>query len=149
MRLVNLAFAMIHWSPCCTHLLWPRTISSSRRLKLRTFKGAPCCLWGRHFKSEEKAFHGLILLLCLDKQTLICFLDWINKPTLRKDNTVSCCLTLFTCGGPCHLSSFKQCSGDLTPLGEQLVHSDLEKLNISEFVLPSDFFIFIILTVFL
>ena len=30
----------------------------------------------------------------------------INKLTL-KDNTVSYCFTLFTCGGPCHLSSFK------------------------------------------
>ena len=28
--------------------------------------------------------------------------------------------TLFICGGPCHLSSFEQCSGDLTFLWEQL-----------------------------
>ena len=33
----------------------------------------------------------------------------MNKLTL-KDNTISYCCT-FMCGGPCHLSSFKQCSG--------------------------------------
>ena len=27
-----------------------------------------------------------------------------------KDNAISYCFTLFTLGGPCHLSSFKQCS---------------------------------------
>ena len=26
-------------------------------------------------------------------------------------NSISYCFTLFICGGPCHLSSFRQCSG--------------------------------------
>ena len=50
-------------------------------------------------------------------------------------NTISFCLTLLKCGGPCHLSSFKQCSGDLIFLQEQFVHSVMGKINISEFVL--------------
>ena len=37
-------------------------------------------------------------------------------------------------GGPCHLISFSQCSGDLIFLREQLVYSAMEKVNISEFV---------------
>ena len=48
--------------------------------------------------------------------------NWINKLT-SKDNTISYCFTLFTCGGPCRLSSFKQCSGDLIFLWELLVYS--------------------------
>ena len=31
----------------------------------------------------------------------------------KKENTTSCCLTLFIYGGPCHLYSFKQCCGTL------------------------------------
>ena len=51
----------------------------------------------------------------------LCFHDWI-KLTL-KDHT----FMLFMCGGPCHVSSFTQCSGDLTFLWEQLVYSVMEK----------------------
>ena len=47
---------------------------------------------------------------------------WINKLTLN-DSAVSCIFTLFTCGGPCHLSRLEQCSGDLIILWEQLVYS--------------------------
>ena len=43
---------------------------------------------------------------------------WLKKLTL-KDNTVSYCFPLFMFGGPCHLSSFKQCSVDLIFLSEQ------------------------------
>ena len=46
------------------------------------------------------------------------------------DNTVSYCFTLFICGGPCHLSSFKQCSGDLTYIWEQLDYSVMENVCI-------------------
>ena len=53
------------------------------------------------------------------------FHDWITKLTL-KDNKVSYCLTLFARGRPCHLSSFKQCSGTLFFLWEQLVCSLME-----------------------
>ena len=47
------------------------------------------------------------------------------------EETVSYCFALFTCGGPCRLSSFKQFSGDL----KQLVYSVMEIIDISEFVL--------------
>ena len=59
----------------------------------------------------------------------LCFHDltnWINKLNL-KDNRVSYCFNLFICGGPCHLSSFQQCSLDLIFLWEQLVYSVMEK----------------------
>ena len=58
--------------------------------------------------SEEKDVHWLIIL-CLCKLNKH-WMNRINKVTL-KDNTVSYCFTLFICGGPCHPSSFKQCSG--------------------------------------
>ena len=51
------------------------------------------------------------LFLCLNK---------LNKQTLLRDTTTWYCLTLFICGGPCHLPSFKQCPGGLR---EQLVYS--------------------------
>ena len=40
-------------------------------------------------------------------------LNKLNNQIDLKDNKTSNCLTLFICGGPCHLSSFKQCSGTL------------------------------------
>ena len=58
----------------------------------------------------------------------------MNKLTL-KDKTVSYYFTVFICGGPCHLSSLKQCSGDLIYSREQLVYSVMEKNNNSDFVL--------------
>ena len=57
-----------------------------------------------------------------------------NKPTL-KVNTISYCYTLFIGGGPCHLSSFRQCSLDLIFLWEKLVIFAMKKINISEFAL--------------
>lgn len=36
------------------------------------------------------------------------------------DNLVGCIYTWFTCGRPCHLTSFRQCSGDLIFRLEQL-----------------------------
>ena len=81
--------------------------------------------------------YRLFCLIRLNEQTL-CFHDrinkWANKLTL-KDKRVSNCFTLFICGGPCHLLSFKQYSGDLISLWEQLVYSVMEKMDISEFVL--------------
>ena len=44
-------------------------------------------------------------------------------------NTISYHFTLFIFGGPCHLYSFKQCSGDFIFLWEQLVYSVMEKNN--------------------
>ena len=40
------------------------------------------------------------------------FMTEQTEETLE-DNTVSFCMILFIFGGPCHLSSFKQCSVDL------------------------------------
>ena len=56
---------------------------------------------------------------------------WTNMFLLTlKNNTASYCFALFTCGGPCHLSSFPQCSGDLIFLWEQLVYSGTDKINV-------------------
>ena len=59
-----------------------------------------------------------------NKQTL-CSRDWKNKLTLKR--RISNCFTSVICGGPCHLSSFKQCSGDLIYLWEHLVYLLMEK----------------------
>ena len=51
-----------------------------------------------------------------------------------KGNATSNCLASFMCGGPCHLSHFKQSSGDFTVL----FYSEMKNywwINISEFVL--------------
>ena len=71
------------------------------------------CLW----ETTHQEKHVQWRLGTLNKQT-----DWINKLTF-KDNTISYRFTLFICGGPRHLSSFKQCPGDLIFLWEQLVYS--------------------------
>ena len=47
--------------------------------------------------------------------------NWRKKMTL-KDITIWYRFTLFICGGPRHLSSFKQCSGDLTFPWQWLVY---------------------------
>ena len=72
-----------------------RNKNIANKEKTWSFKGALCSFqrWTRYALDK------------LNKQTL-CFHDRINKPTL-KDNTIP--FTLFICGGPCHLSSFKQC----------------------------------------
>ena len=60
------------------------------------------------------------------------FSAWINKMTL-KDNTR--CFSLLTCGGPCHLSSFQQCSGTLfLPENTLFIHWR-RQINMSEFLL--------------
>ena len=56
---------------------------------------------------------------------------WRTKPFSHR-------FTVF--GGPCHLSGFKQCSGDLIFLWEQLVYSLMEKINTSDFVLLPHYF---------
>ena len=67
-------------------------------------------------------------------QSLFCFHDCIHrrKKLTLKDTATSHCFTLFIRGGPCHLSSFKQSSGDLIFLWERLDYSVMEKINISE-----------------
>ena len=37
-------------------------------------------------------------------------------------------------GGPCHISDFKQCSGDLIFLREQLVYLVFDKINFTNIV---------------
>ena len=57
---------------------------------------------GRHFHQRRKIYKLVQIKL--------------NKEADLKGQhfcPVSYCLTLFTFGGPCHLSNFKQCSGDL------------------------------------
>ena len=39
--------------------------------------------------------------------------SWLSEQTDLKGQHHLYPLTVFICGGPCHLSSFKQCSGDL------------------------------------
>ena len=41
------------------------------------------------------------------------FLYCLKELNKQADLKHSCCFTLIKCGGPCHLSSFKQCSVDL------------------------------------
>ena len=47
----------------------------------------------------------------------------LMQPAIWKDNTVSYCFPLFICGGPYHLSSFKQRSRNLVFLREKFVWS--------------------------
>ena len=74
-------------------------------------KGALCRFEERIFINRER--FSTSVLPCLSK---------LNKQTL-----ISLWVTLFLCGGPCHLSSYQQCSGDLIFLWEQLVYSVMEK----------------------
>ena len=77
-------------------------------INLPLIKGA-LCNFGQDILMERKCLNKL------NNTTLVAFLSEqteINKLTL-KDNTVSYCFTSFKCGGPCHLSSFTQCSGNL------------------------------------
>ena len=67
---------------------------------------------------------------------------WVNtkseqpgSKTVRLLYFITFLLFYFVCGGPCHLSSFKQCSVDHIFLWEQLVYSVVEEINICEFVL--------------
>ena len=58
----------------------------------------------------------------------------MNKLTL-KDNTISHCFTLFIFGGPCHLSSFRQCYGNIIFPQKSFFYALMEKMNVPEFVL--------------
>ena len=80
--------------------------------------------WGRNFYLERSSLtHFLCQSKTKKKHSRNSFHRyWINKLTL-KDDAVLYRFALFTCGGPCHLSSFKQCSEDLVYLWEQLVYS--------------------------
>ena len=97
-------------------------------IRFKTLKGVLCSFGEEISIRREKIFIDWFWNK-LNKQTLFCFRDWINwlnKLTL-KDNTISDWSTLFRCGGPCHLSSFKQCSGYLIFLWG---HSYIEIINI-------------------
>ena len=55
----------------------------------------------------------------------------LNKQTdLKGQHNFSYYFTLFVCGGLCHLSSCRQCSGDLIFFWEQVVYSVTEKKNV-------------------
>ena len=64
---------------------------------------------GRNFRIRNQKSKTDSFILCINKLSLS---SRLNKLILN-DNTLSYCFTLFICGGPCHPSSFKQCSGDL------------------------------------
>ena len=67
----------------------------------------------------------VVFVLKLTKQAFVFMTGW-NKQT-NWPYTVSHRYSLFMFGGPCHLSSFKQCSEDFIVLREQLVYSVVEK----------------------
>ena len=72
------------------------------------------------WKTKQRMEKKIIILkgaLCSFGQDIL-----IGRERPLKDNAVSCCFPLFICGGPCHLSSFRQCSGDVIFLWEQLVY---------------------------
>ena len=78
-------------------------------------KGALCSFLEEMFIRREKKnvmLNPFVFMTDKNTQSSVCF----------KDNAVSYCFNLLVCGGPCHLSSFKQCSGDLILLWEQLVY---------------------------
>ena len=80
-------------------------------------KGALCSFG---VKSEERDLHWLWNKQNWQTLHFHDWINWINKLTF-KDNTISCGFIVFICGGPCHFSSFKQCSGDLISLWKQLL----------------------------
>ena len=51
----------------------------------------------------------------------------LNKQIDFKEQRNFYCFTLFICGGPCHLSSYKQCSGTLSSAEISLYYSLVEK----------------------
>ena len=69
------------------------------------------CNYYSSFKDTVCSFWQDILIRCNQTHFFV-FNDWINKLTV-KDNIISYYFSLLMCGGPCHLSSFKQCSGTL------------------------------------
>ena len=75
-------------------------------LNVILFKGALCCfLGGRHV--NQKRFQP--------EQTKKANFLYVNHLTL-KDNSLPYWFIWFICGGPCHLPSFRQCSGDISCL---------------------------------
>ena len=53
------------------------------------------------------------LSCCISFSCLLSLSSWLNKLNKQTDlkERHKYCFTLFICGGPCHLSSFTQCSG--------------------------------------
>ena len=66
-------------------------------------------------------------------RTEFCALNKLNKQTDLKRQHSFILFYFVYFGGPCHLSSFTQCSGDQIFLSEQLVYQVIEKINISEY----------------
>ena len=69
------------------------------------FKGALCRFWGKTFYSEEKDLHRLILFLHPNKQNkntnIFVFMTERTNWHFNGQHNLYC-VTLFTCGGPCH-----------------------------------------------
>ena len=85
--------------------------------------------WGGNGPTSSTDF---LCLIKLNKQTLHIqkWMNWINKLTI-KDKAISYCFTLFISGRPCHLSSFKHCSGTLFSSKNSLFIRWWKKININ------------------
>ena len=94
-----------------------------------TFKDALCSFGEDIFIGRN---NELMDILCPNKLNKLSFHDWINKLAL-KENSVSHCLTLCICGGPCHLSNCVL--GTLFSSENSLFIQLWKNKHISEFVL--------------
>ena len=80
-----------------------------RAAHFRTEGNVALCSSGEEtFNEKQKIF---IECVFMPKQT---YFHVFKKQLTLKDSTVSRYFPLFICGGPSHLSSFKQCSGNLS-----------------------------------
>ena len=61
---------------------------------------------------------------------VIDFVFWLSKLNIQTDRkrTTRFHTALFICGGPCHLSGIKQCSGELIFFWKQLLYSHMETI---------------------
>ena len=120
-------------------LSWPSTVLSATILQGRAAPDPLPSLtttltsWGRQHEKQRVKFMTAKATRRLTQKRRI-FIDKLNKPTL-KDNTTSYSLTLFTCGRPCQLSSFKQWAGELIVLWETAFLLRYGQINVSGFVL--------------
>ena len=114
---------------------WLFNISVSRggRSCIKDDKGALRCFF---VIGRGKSF---LFALCLHKLNKVMTEKKKKHKLTIKDNTTSYCSTLFTCGGPCHLSSFKQCSIPYVFLWEQLLYCYLINIVIIK-ILSLSFF---------
>ena len=75
------------------------------------WSGRSCCSYGRPRRAGlSSSSQYFMFCFCFLKVHYV-----VLGKTLQSD--------WFTCGGPCHLSNLKQCSGDVIFLWDQLVYS--------------------------